>query len=180
MRSVIASTDRGDQYDLLKVELARLVDNPLLGTSSGARALLPVMEEARLLLQKLEHMALLKASVARLNQRAIAEIKSFAKPMQEIEDTMRATFLLLGEEISSLKTWKDVKKFIGKTGKLSLKRRIAEFVLANLGDGQQASVLEARRLISQVHVARMREISLGTAAFYGWSKGVLDELEGAI
>ena len=181
LQDAMNEVDSSNQYVLVSSALKALMAHELFGGDSTGRSgnvsgIPELVQRAIVLITKLEHMNLLKESVARLNQVAIAEIKSFATPMQEIEDTMRATFLLLGEDQKNLESWKGIKVAIGRTGKRSLKRRIAGFMLSSIQDSNN-SVADAKRIIAKVDVARMTEISVGTATFYAWSKGVLDELE---
>ena len=54
--------------------------------------------------------------IAKLNNQAIAEMKSYRDPGHDIEAVMRATYLIIGESKGSLEEWQSIKVLIGKTG----------------------------------------------------------------
>jgi hypothetical protein len=115
----------------------------------------------------------LRMLIAKLNNRTIAELKSFRNPDIDIVDVMRATFALLGEEEGAIETWKDIKVLIGKTGKLGLKRRIAQHRMADVDAARADYALHELLMIKDVdHIHSKSE---GAAVFYAWCKGVLDE-----
>ena len=57
------------------------------------------------LIKQLEEMEELQNLVLALNSRTIAELKSFKKPLRDVEVTMRAVYLLLGSSLRDIKTW---------------------------------------------------------------------------
>ena len=115
--------------------------------------------------------------MARLNQKTIAEIKSFKQPMDEIVVVMRAVFLLLGNSKKELLDWKAIKIFIGKTGKEGLKRRIAEHVVVTKPTTNLKALTMARKQVDAIHIDKIQTISHGATVFYGWCHGVLDEMD---
>ena len=130
---------------------------------------------------KLEHLYLLRQAIANLNQKTIAEIRSFDQPKPEIIETMMCTYLLLGEEPKNLKKkgeidWNLLRALIGKMGKLGLKRKIGAFTVAAASELPKKTLRMATELSSKVDVARISEISTGAATFFAWCKGVLDEI----
>tara|TARA_B100000780_G_C21068761_1_gene429925 strand:- start:490 stop:1233 length:744 start_codon:yes stop_codon:yes gene_type:complete len=119
-------------------------------------------------------MAQLEALLKRLNSRSIAEMKSLRKPDEDILDVMCATMILLGEPAKDLTEWKPIKVLLGKTGKLSIKRRISEHVLE---DVKESTWQEATKCMLKIKdVNHIQKKSEGAAIFYAWNKGVLDEI----
>ena len=127
-------------------------------------------------LASLERILLLQKAIANMNQKTIAEIRSFDSPSSEIVDCMKCVFLLLGEDPKKLVSWKKTRVLIGKMGKLSLKRKIASFHLTAAQSLPAKVVQEARELNDKVDVKRVTDVSQGAATFYAWCKGVLEEL----
>ena len=134
-----------------------------------------LVNQAQVELEELQRMHLLKIAIASLDQKTIAEIRSFDQPKPEIVDCMKCVFLLLGTPIKDVQTWKQLRGLIGKMGKESLKRKINEFTVANVGLSKKV-VAEAKKLNAKVDVARVSEVSTGATAFYAWCTGVLEEL----
>jgi hypothetical protein len=168
------------QFVAVNKTLKQLLAHPLFeGDASGqtgeVEGISELVRSARELIKKLERMWTLKKAIQDLNQKTIAEIKSFQIPLEEIEHVMRAVFLLLGDAPSEISAWKGIKVAIGRTGKKSLKRRILEFVPSN--PLPKASLVQARKLMDGVAVDRITEVSQGTTVFYAWVSGVLDEME---
>jgi hypothetical protein len=169
-----------NQYTLVDKALTNLIAHSLFdgdstGKTGGVDGIPELVQGARALIIKLERLWLLKKAIAELNQKTIAEIKSFQIPLKEIEQVMRAVFLLLGDPAKEISTWKAIKVAIGRTGKQSLKRRIHEFVPSSLIP--KRSLALARKLIGGVEPERISEVSVGTTAFYAWVSGVLEHLE---
>ena len=165
-----------NQFDLVTNALKTVQKNPF---SNDKAAIL--MDKAAKLLIELERVWLLKKAVAKLDQKTIAELKSFSKPLEEIVVVMRSVFLLLGTPPKELKDWKAIKIWIGKTGKDSLKRRIANYVMPsslNLCSVKNLTALKkAKTQLDKINVQRIQDISIGTMVFYSWVYGTLDELE---
>lgn len=127
-------------------------------------------------MKRLEWIWQLKRVIQNLNQKTIAEIKSFNIPLPEIQIVMRSVFLLLGDSPKTIATWMDIKVMIGKTGKESLKRRISTYVVA-FSTASSASVALASKLLQGIEVNRIAEVSKGCMAFYAWATGCLEEIE---
>ena len=121
---------------------------------------------AKTLLARLEQSYKLRKLILGLDQKTIAEIKSFNKPLKVIENVMRACFLLLGNTKKELADWPKIVAFIGKTGKLSLKRRIGQFTTADLTD---PVIANAKTLLADVDINAIEEVNKGVATFYGWA-----------
>ena len=66
------------------------------------------------MLQRLKELAKLKSLLLKLDQRAIAEIKSMNAPIQDIKDIVAAMLLLLGASKKEVSNWKSMKSVIGK------------------------------------------------------------------
>ena len=121
-------------------------------------------------------MHLLKEAIKLMNQKTIAEIRSFEQPKQTIVDTMIVTFLLLGTPPKEIKNWKSVRGLIGKMGRESLKKKISNFTLAGAQELPKKVVREAQSIMASIDIGRVVAVSKATATFYSWCSGVLEEL----
>ena len=63
---------------------------------------------------------------------------------------------------------------MGKTGKISLKRRINGH---KIGDVSSTNIKEARKCLDGIDINTIQEISEGVAVFYGWASSILMSLE---
>ena len=176
LETELGDTNNPDQFAVVSSALAVMLENDLCDSTGNEEEL---VSRARVLLETLHRLWLLKKAVADLNQKTIAEIKSFNEPLQEVIVVMRVVFLLLGHSRNELSEWKKIRAWIGKTGKVSLKRRIANFVVPNVGEFgiKESTVKFATDEISKVHLDRIQDISIGAMVFYSWASGVLDELK---
>ncbi|KAK2168887.1 hypothetical protein LSH36_13g02125 [Paralvinella palmiformis] len=129
---------------------------------------------AKRILEQLKRIEKLRHAIMKLDQRTIAEIKSYSTPPEIVNKVMLATFLLLGEREKHLKEWKEIVVQIGKTGKSSLKRRVSAFDVDCLPIAVAARVKE---ILSMLNLDDVRDVSSGAATFYVWSKGMVEECE---
>merc|ERR1711865_814533 len=174
LETALEDTNNPDQCAVVSSALTAMLENDLCDLTGNEKEL---VSRARVDLETLHRLWLLKKAVADLNQKTIAEIKSFNEPLQEVIVVMRVVFLLLGQSRNELSEWKQIRAWIGKTGKLSLKRRIANFTVPNGEFGiKESTVKFATDEISTVHIDRIQDISVGAMVFYSWASGVLDEL----
>ncbi|CAD5125169.1 DgyrCDS13412 [Dimorphilus gyrociliatus] len=123
---------------------------------------------------QLEKLEKLRHAVMTLNQKTIAELKSYNSPPEPAHLSMIATFLLLGEKESILKKWGNIVALMGKTGKLSLKRRVQE---ANVENFSYPDCRRARDYIKNLELNQVRDVSSAAATFFVWSKGMIEEAE---
>jgi hypothetical protein len=125
----------------------------------------PLMDSAKELVKELDQIAHVNNLLLNLNQRTIAEIKSFNTPLPDIEKVMRITLILLGEEEEDVKTWKEIVACMGRTGKNSLKRRIGLF---NPKAVEAKKMDYAAKQIGKVNGHKIQQTSEGAAVFYEW------------
>lgn len=143
--------------------LERAVD--MVESRGYAHRLSAELKEAKDLIARLKRLQKLVHEVMTLNQRTIAEIRSYTKPVQEIHTVMQATLVLLGNTQEETKDWKNVQALIGKTGKQSLKRRIQLLDVNKLKD---ETVKSAKDLLNDIKLEDVVIISAGAATFYSW------------
>ena len=67
--------------------------------------------------------------------------------------------------IASVQDWKNVQAVIGKTGKMSLKRRIQDLDVNTLNEN---TVLRTKSLLKDIKLEDIVIISAGAATFYNW------------
>ena len=108
-----------------------------------------------------------------MDQRTVAEIKSFKQPLPEIEAVMRTTLVLLGTKRKEINTWKECLASIGKLGRESLKRRIREFIIQTVKPDQLQYALRSLR---DIEVDRIVNVSQGTTIFYRWCNAVMSAI----
>ena len=60
------------------------------------------MKMARRILEQLRRIERLRHDILALDQKTIAEIKSYSKPPEPVYRVMKATFVLLGEDVETL------------------------------------------------------------------------------
>ena len=173
LKTAMADVQNPNQFDRVKKQLGLLLNSPVCEPDGRDKA---IITEAEILIKKLEHMYLLSQAIANLNQKTIAEIRSFDNPKEEIVETMRCTFLLLGEDPKDLKEWNDIRALIGKMGKASLKRKIGQFTIAKAQVLSKRVIKKANEINDKVDVGKVKQVSSGAATFYAWCKGVLGEL----
>jgi hypothetical protein len=127
------------------------------------------------IVRRLAMLEKLRKLVAKLNNRTIAELKSYRNPDEDVVSTMKAAFSILGNERGEMEDWSALKKLIGKTGKLGLKRRINQFTMDALTKEHADYSLEELLLIKDVDSISTK--SKGAAIFYAWCKGILDQFK---
>jgi len=131
-----------------------------------------LLDRASKIEKELEHLRDIRAKVDSLSQNTIAEIKSFKTPNEMVVAVIVSLFILLGHEPEELDTWKKCVVLLGKTGALSVKRRILTHKLSSL---KKARVKLVKKLIKPVDVSKIQRISSGAAVLFGWVLGVLSE-----
>lgn len=152
--------------------LERAVD--MVESRGYAHRLSAELKEAKDLIARLKRLQKLVHEVMTLNQRTIAEIRSYTKPVKEIHIVMQATLVLLGNPSEETRDWKNVQALIGKTGKQSLKRRIQVLDVNKL---KEDTVKNAKELLKDIRLEDVVTISAGAATFYSWSGGIVEEFE---
>ena len=111
-----------------------------------------------------------------LDKRTIAEIKSFKKPPDDVVKVMRAVLLALGTQPKEVADWSGIKLWLGKTGKMSIKRRIYGLDYARLRS-KKRTVKVIEKLISSIAIDEVEKVSKGASIFYAWTSGVLLDVD---
>ena len=130
-----------------------------------------LLREAHALEDALEELEALRKLLLKLNQRTIAELKSYTKPLQDIVDVMKSVCALLGHRAGEYKTWDQIKVIIGKTGKLSLRRRMTQLDIKKVSE---ADLRACAGYVEKANLEAVRDASDGAAVFYAWSQGMLN------
>ena len=163
LKTALIDVKNPNQFNRITATLLKVQQNRMCVPGGKDKELI---DQAKAMLKKLEHMQLLKKAIAQLNQKTIAEIRSFDQPKSEIIDVMKVTFLLLGIPAKELKEWKQIRGLIGKMGKQSLKRKINDFTIAAGKELPKKIIREATSLNKTVDVGRVAEISQGASSFF--------------
>jgi hypothetical protein len=120
----------------------------------------------------LEHLKKLQAMIANLNQRTIAEIKSFKNPHPMLVIVIQCVLLFIGQSEQDVENWKLCCKWLGKTGKLGLKRRISGYNVGSVSDATMAIIIPKMKKVNIDDVANQ---SKGVATIYAWLVGMMSE-----
>ena len=110
--------------------------------------------------------------VSGLSQRTIAEIKSFSAPNTMLVTVVQCVFVFLGNSKEDVETWKLCCKWLGKTGKQGLKRRISTFDVAS-ASGQTIKFIAQK--LKEVNIDDVAKQSKGVATLYAWLSGMISE-----
>ena len=168
-----ANKDDSEQYEHVKAAMINIEQ-----ARNGGYQYTPKnekrIEELQEYLIRLEKIDKVKKLILGLDQKTIAEIKSFNNPKPSIINSMRASFYLLGNSKKELKEWKQIVALMSKTGKLSLKRRIKQH---KIGDISDSNLKEAKKCLAGMDVNTIQEISEGVAVFYAWGSSIIMSLE---
>ncbi|KAL3862548.1 hypothetical protein ACJMK2_008508 [Sinanodonta woodiana] len=130
--------------------------------------------KAKEAIDRLKRLQKLRQGVLELNQKTIAEIRSYIHPPEEVFKVIRATLLLLGNNEDETKNWKNVQALIGKTGKLSMKMRVKEFDIDSL---QIDVALRSKQILDGTKFETVCGTSAGAAGFFIWVTGMISEAE---
>lgn len=129
---------------------------------------------ANRLRDQLERIAKLRHAVLNLDTKTIAEIKTYSNPPDGVHQSMMATFILLGNTPKEVRNWRTCQAFVAKTGRESLMRRISTF---DPKDCSLAAAQMAKHMIENYSMSQIRDVSSGAATFFGWSLGMIEEIE---
>ncbi|XP_052776433.1 uncharacterized protein LOC128214157 isoform X3 [Mya arenaria] len=129
---------------------------------------------ANRLRDQLERIEKLRHSVLNLDSKTIAEIKTYSNPPDGVHQSMMATFILLGNTPKEVRNWRTCQTLVGKTGKESLMRRISSF---DPKDCSLSIAQMAKHMIENYSMSQIRDVSAGAATFFGWSLGMIEEIE---
>ncbi len=111
----------------------------------------------------------LKKMILALDQKTIAEIKSFNTPKPPVINSMKASLYLLGNTKNELKDWKHIVALMNKTGKKSLQRRIKNLETNII----PPNLKKAKKCLKGMDINSIQEISEGAAVFYGWASSII-------
>lgn len=131
-------------------------------------ALAARLKEHLVRLEKLRH------AVLNMDQKAVAELKSYGNPPGGVHESMMATFLLLGSPMKEVKVWRTCQVLMSKTGRESMMRKISQF------DPRSVSIKAAelaRKVSATFTTDQIRDASAGAATFYIWAQGMIEEVE---
>ncbi|CAK8674302.1 uncharacterized protein LOC143468480 isoform X2 [Clavelina lepadiformis] len=132
------------------------------------------VRQARKMKKELEYLEKVRHDVLSLNQREVAEIRSYSKPPAGVQEVMTCVYIILGYPPSALEDWINVKVLMGKTGKESLKAQVTSVDPRKV---EMAMAQEAKEIVERFDLDHVKEISNGLALFYIFVRSVVDEVE---
>ena len=107
-----------------------------------------------------------------LSNSCICEVKSYAAPPQRVIQAMSCLLIVLGEDPAHVQDWKPIKVLLGKTGKLSLKRRVQEY---NPDSLSVANATFAADVIRGIDKDELAKVSQAAEVFRAWSSAVVED-----
>ncbi|XP_061197947.1 uncharacterized protein LOC133206053 isoform X1 [Saccostrea echinata] len=116
----------------------------------------------------------LRHSVLNMDNRTIAEIRTYGNPPDGVHQSLQAAFLLLGHSKKDVKVWKTCQSILGKTGRESVMRHISAF---DPKDCYLDVAQSAKVVIEPYSLEQIRDVSAGAATFFVWAKGMIEEVE---
>ncbi|CAH1249741.1 CLCA2 [Branchiostoma lanceolatum] len=130
-------------------------------------------EEGEKVLKTLKHLEKLRHEVLEMKQSTVAEIRNYGHPPPQVHTVMISTYLMLGTPENQTQNWQAVQALMGKTGKLGIKRMVAECD-PDMIPREKAE--RAAKLLSEFDLAQVRDVSAGAATFYVWVKQTCDDI----
>ncbi|XP_062611507.1 uncharacterized protein LOC134273317 isoform X4 [Saccostrea cucullata] len=116
----------------------------------------------------------LRHSVLNMDNRTIAEIRTYGNPPDGVHQSLQAAFLLIGHSKKDVKVWKTCQSILGKTGRESVMRHISGF---DPKDCYLDVAQSAKLVIEPYSLEQIRDVSAGAATFFVWAKGMIEEVE---
>ena len=167
LSNAMADKSNPKQYQRLKASIEAFdAFEPSMATEANAE----LMTAARAMLDQLYEVYKLKLLLEQLDNKAIAQLKSMNKPVDDVTNVVKAMLILLGEDSKSLKEWKACRVNISRTGRESLKRRVDSFRIEMCTDKVTKQV---KRLLTKIDLERVEDISPTVAIFYAFVQGAL-------
>lgn len=130
------------------------------------------LDQSEGLISKLERMDLIKKSVLELNNGHIAEIKSYSAPPVQVHKVLMSLLIVLGESPDVVRDWREIQVILVKTGKLSLKRRVHDYLPDKLSTG---NAKRAANIMSDITAQELHGISRAAKVFYLWTSSVVED-----
>ncbi|XP_071100651.1 lim and transglutaminase domain protein ltd-1-like [Haliotis cracherodii] len=112
--------------------------------------------------------------VLQIKQPTLSELHNYKRPIAPIHATMRATYILLGENVRDLESWEFVQNLMRKVGKDSLIYRLMEFDVMQVSK-QQIEAVQA--LLDQFSDHNVTQASIVAGHFYVWCRDIVIESE---
>ncbi|XP_070187830.1 hillarin-like isoform X2 [Littorina saxatilis] len=132
-----------------------------------------VFQQAQDTLRRLRRLASVRHEVKELSGSQVSEVQSYNHPHPGVRDTVVATFVLLGENDKKLKKkWNVVQSLLRSHGKQNILYRIQSYDATKDVDPKRLE--SAAALLAKITAEEVRSLSIGVAAFYNWSKAVVD------
>ncbi|KAL5022837.1 hypothetical protein ScPMuIL_001992 [Solemya velum] len=125
---------------------------------------------------RLQRIEKLKHSVLSMDQKTVAELKTYSNPPDGVHQSLMATFLILGHPLKDVKNWRTCQALLSKTGKEGVMRRIGQF---QPKDGNAKMAAQAKSILEPYSREQIRDVSAGAATFYLWSLGMIEEVYGS-
>ncbi|XP_060080182.1 lim and transglutaminase domain protein ltd-1-like [Ylistrum balloti] len=165
-----AITDANKEKRLANLE--RIID--LIETKDFERYMAPETKFGRELVQRLRKLQSKLHEIMILDTETIMKLRDLVNPPPEVFAVMKSLLLFLGHFDEELRQWNDVRKIVGRSAKLALKRRIGEF---DINDLDLDIALGAKKLLGTMELEDVRAIDPTLAVFMDYVMAVVEEME---
>ncbi|KAH9525357.1 hypothetical protein Btru_001150 [Bulinus truncatus] len=139
-----------------------------------SRELQPQIQAAERKLAHLRELNQYSHDILAMDQTTISEIHSYHRPPACVHDVMAASYMLLGQEESTLRDWPSLQAMAGRLGRDSLIHQVQDFDSNNVDDRTAKRV---REILNYHELADIRLASNGAATFHVWASKVVDKIE---
>jgi len=129
-------------------------------------------KQATALLERLQKIEKIKKNIQELKRPLIAELKSMANPPVDVQRSMTAAFLLMGENLKDLKDWNNIVILLNKTGRDSVKRRVQELKVQDVTEEMASSAGEQ---ILGLTSDEVYEANQAASLFFDWAEMICYE-----
>ncbi|XP_069118302.1 lim and transglutaminase domain protein ltd-1-like isoform X2 [Argopecten irradians] len=152
--------------------LERVVD--LIETKDFERYMAAETKYGRELILRLRKLQSKLHEIMIIDTESIMKLRDLDNPPPEVFAVMKSLLLFLGHFDEELRQWSDVRKIIGRSAKLALKRRIGEFDINTL---ELEIALGAKKLLGTMELEDIRTIDHVLAVFMDYVMAVVEEME---
>ncbi|XP_025111150.1 uncharacterized protein LOC112574348 [Pomacea canaliculata] len=124
--------------------------------------------------KKLRRLSLITKNFTNLRPTHVREIKSYSRPHVTVQETLVATYILLGEDPDMLEKWRNVQALLRMRGSKAILERIKNW---NFEDLNEERVEKAAALLRTFQWEEVRAVSIAAGAFYQWSDAVVRQFQ---
>ncbi|XP_041362122.1 uncharacterized protein LOC121378086 [Gigantopelta aegis] len=130
------------------------------------------IEAAKKLRQDLSEVKECDLDILDMEPRTVLELRRYHHPPKCICDVIRATYLLLGENESGLKSWSAIQTLLGKHGDDGIIQRVSTFDSTRVDESLSKRVND---ILDRHNPSEIRAASPGAATLYFWTRRMVED-----